>query len=212
MSISTKLAKQFCEELEALKSEQGGELQIGHIDALFKKIRGVTDEEKLVQGIQDIGGRIHKLKVEISNAHPGKLSDDVIPGANLELEEVVKATEEATNQILDSVEIIQNKVSGLEGGVAAEIQGVIQDEIVKIFEASNFQDITGQRINKVVTTLVDIDASVLELLDALSDKIEIHAVKNDKPAKTAEEDLMNGPQLQDDTPSQDDIDKLFAEL
>ena len=67
-----------------------------------------------------------------------------------------------------------------------------------VFEACSFQDITGQRISKVVKSVTDVE-------DRLNALIE---VKPDKE-KTEDEKLLHGPALEGEGISQDEIDKLF---
>lgn len=206
MGLAENLAKKFIKEFNNLHEQKGDAVTIGDIDILFKKIRG-DNEEKLRQGIKEIAGQINKVKIEIANPHPDRLSGEILPDANLELDAVVKHTEEATNTILDSAE----KIMTMAGEIEGEKSQKIIDEVTKIFEASNFQDITGQRINKVVTALMEIDTSVAALMVAIADKVELEAKPSTEKEKTEDEKLMSGPQLDSERPSQDDIDKLFAE-
>ena len=41
----------------------------------------------------------------------------------------------------------------------------IQERVVKIFEACNFQDLTGQRITKVVATLKFIETHIVRMME-----------------------------------------------
>ncbi len=202
MSISKNLAKNFVEQFEDLLVEKGDDLIIGDIDSLFKHLKGEQRSE-VYKGIENIANKLDKVKVEV--VLPS--SDAIISGANLELDAVVKAAEDATNQILDSVEIIQSNIDGL----PEDKNSIILNEITKIFEACNFQDISGQRINKVINTLIEIDNGINELMDAIGDKVQI---EKKKPAIATDIDhdkaLMNGPQLDNQTPSQEEIDRLFA--
>lgn len=203
MALANELAKKFLMQIENLRKEKGEDLTIGDVDGLFKHLRSEQREE-LYKGVQDIANKINTVKVEISETHPESLSGNIIPDANVQLDAVVQATENATNKILDSVEVIQNAISGIEGKAA----DIIMEEVTKIFEASNFQDITGQRIRKVVKAMMDIEASVNHLLIAMEGKVHIEARAKPKEV-SADKALMSGPQI--DTPSQDDIDKLFAD-
>jgi len=85
--------------------------------------------------------------------------------------------------------------------------------VVKIFEACNFQDLTGQRITKVVSTLKFIETHIVRMmeiwggLDAFKDIEAEGIVGREGDAK-----LINGPKLEGEAghASQDDIDSLFA--
>jgi chemotaxis protein CheZ len=124
---------------------------------------------------------------------------------------VVAATAAATGVILDEAEVLEK----LGATLPPEAQAQISDSVTKIFEASNFQDITGQRITKVVKTLRYIETKVHGLLAAFGDQIE-HYVPEPEPVPETEEDadkkLMNGPQMPSAANSQADIDAILAGL
>jgi len=82
----------------------------------------------------------------------------------------------------------------------------------QIMLACGFQDLTGQRINKVVSTLAFVEERVHNMIsiwgeDAFSD-LPV-SDKDDTEEKPEDSELLNGPQLQGEGISQDDIDKLF---
>lgn len=138
-------------------------------------------------------------------------NDKNLANAALELSEVVRHTEEATNTIMDKAEAIMQ----LAGGLAdAQAGGKIAEHAVGVLEACSFQDITGQRINKVMSTLEQIELRVGRLVKMLGGEIgdigKIDAIETGP--RRADEDLLHGPQLSKDKPSQDDIDKLFGSL
>ena len=74
-----------------------------------------------------------------------------------ELEAVVANTAQATQKILAAAEEIDqlanNLAAALKGKLEQDAALDISDLIIRIFEACNFQDLTGQRITKVMTTL-----------------------------------------------------------
>lgn len=163
------------------------------------------DDNKIYESIQNIASRIKTLEAELLSDDSDNISGKIIPDARTELNEVVKETEDAANKIMDAAEEIQN--------IAEKVGGEEKDKILaqatKIFEASNFQDITGQRISKVVSTLIDIQNITDELLGVISGDASIKATPSKK--KQSDDDLMNGPQIAEEAPSQEDIDKLFNE-
>ena len=77
-----------------------------------------------------------------------------------------------------------------------------------MFEACNFQDITGQRISKVVKTLQFIEERVNKMIEIWGEE-GFTDVKQDQEERDAEAALLNGPQLANQGVSQADIDKLF---
>ena len=88
----------------------------------------------------------------------------------------------------------------------------IQERVVSIFEACNFQDLTGQRINKVMTTMKFIENHITVMMDIWGG---VDAIKAHAPAiiddREGDAKLLNGPKLDGDEghASQNDIDALF---
>ena len=76
------------------------------------------------------------------------------------------------------------------GGEAA---AKLQAATTKIYEACSFQDITGQRITKVVTTLKTIESKVAHIVNTFGATAAGTRVLSAHVATDA--DLLNGPQL-----------------
>ncbi len=118
-----------------------------------------------------------------------------------ELEAVSKGSEEATQKILAAAEDIDQAADNLAAALKDEIDcGLaqdIRDRVVQIFEACNFQDLTSQRVAKVMTALKEVEA---EIARALAQIAPPHAA----PA-------VHGPRLESDSGhvSQREIDIMF---
>ncbi|MEQ8664745.1 MAG: protein phosphatase CheZ [Rhodospirillales bacterium] len=154
---------------------------------------------------------IDNAKQDIAALRPDEVTDEYIPTASDELDAIVDATAEATNAIMDAAEAIEKVAADLD----PEQSERLIDQTTAIFEACGFQDITGQRITKVVTALQGIDEKVHRLVDAFGHEIErIKASQpkqeNDKDGAVSDEDLLNGPQLKTEANTQEEIDALLA--
>ena len=133
-----------------------------------------------------------------------------------ELDAVITGTEQATQNILKSAEDIDQIAttlsSLLKGGYAQGLAQDMRDHVVRIFEACNFQDLTGQRIGKVVATLKFIEDHINRMLEIWR---SIEHVAPSAPAApcavSPESKFLNGPKLADDPghSSQADIDVIF---
>jgi chemotaxis protein CheZ len=87
----------------------------------------------------------------------------------------------------------------------------LQDAVTKIYEACSFQDITGQRITKVVTTLKAIESKVAQIILKFGVKSEPGEACDPATAViSGTVELLNGPQLPSNAMDQSDIDKLLA--
>jgi chemotaxis protein CheZ len=124
-----------------------------------------------------------------------------------ELEEVVDSTEQATQKVLAAAEeidqVANNLVAALNGKFEQGLARDIQDLVVKIFEACNFQDLAGQRIAKVLATLNFVEDHVTRVLEE---------IKNPSAARRDGAQYLHGPRLQTDSGhvSQADIDEIFS--
>jgi chemotaxis protein CheZ len=116
-----------------------------------------------------------------------------------ELDSVVQATLNATTRILEAAEEIEITLSSNKTGDNDRLLKAI----TSIYEASTFQDLTGQRINKVLKNLKQLQLKGMELA-ATTEHLRIDANNPNT--------LLNGPALEGTAPSQDDIDKLFDNL
>jgi chemotaxis protein CheZ len=132
-----------------------------------------------------------------------------------ELGAAVEGMEKATEGILKSVEVVDDSAKALTATLRDEYKrGLaqdIQDHVVKIYEACNFQDLAGQRIGNVVRILNSVEeqvAAILERCDTVSGKAPAPVLA--KPP--AGDGLLNGPRLDGDSghTSQRDIDKMFG--
>ena len=164
---------------------------------------------KFYSELEELARYIRQAKSEIASIKPDDISTNFIPTATDELDAVVGATEDATNRIMD----VCDEMSAIATECTPEINERLVNCTTKIFEACNFQDVTGQRITKVVETLKHIDVRIEAIVKAMGDEIhrvgDSHIPKN-VHAADPEKGLLNGPQLPSSAISQDDIDKLLG--
>lgn len=165
---------------------------------------GIHDE------LERLAAYIDAAKAEIAAIRPHDVKEEYLPSASDELDAIVEATADATNTIMDSCEMVE----GVIGQVEAEVSNALTDATTRIYEACTFQDITGQRIGKVVKALKNIEDRIDALLQTFGDE-EFKPKRNKAkatPKKTTvtDEDLLEGPQLGDKAKSQAEIDDLLA--
>lgn len=187
------------------------------VQSVVVSLRGdlTAADLSLYQELEGLARFIQSAKAEIAALRPDEIQNEHLPSAADELDAIVGNTEEATGIILDSVEKIEAIAQKIEGENGTQIV----DVVTKIYEACNFQDITGQRITKVVKTLKQIENKVAALIGAFGDELAREkaraaaAAPQAAPApgqKPSDEDLLNGPQLPTNANSQADIDSLFG--
>jgi chemotaxis protein CheZ len=176
-----------------------------------------TEAKRLKNELRLIYEAITRTKQEIAMVHVGGFGDPGIMCVTQELGAVVGGTEVATQQILNAAEDIDQSANTLSASVNSEhAQGLtqdIQDRVIQIFEACNFQDLTGQRINKVMATLKFIETRVVNMMEIWGGA---EAFKEFASAALAERPgagkLTHGPKLEGVAGhvSQSEIDEIFA--
>lgn len=182
-------------------------------EANYQKL--AKEHAQLKAEVEKIANYIAQAKVEIlSISLPPEENgaDKTLATAATELEEVVRHTEEATNRIMDRADAIMQASGTISDATLGEQMNA---HALGILEECSFQDITGQRIRKVLKTLEQVELRLTSLIKLFGGTLPDNATL----AKQAEAlkpkgdaALMNGPQLGNNAPSQDDVDKLFSSL
>jgi chemotaxis protein CheZ len=191
--------------------------EVAEAQVLLETYRAQIEQcEKLKIELDLIHDAINRTKREIAVLHGKSFDGQEMAKVNGELGAVVGGTEHATQQILEAAEAIDQAASALSKVSSPEQQKLlseeIQERVISIFEACNFQDLTGQRITKVMTTMRFIEQHINAMMDIWGgvDAIRAHApVIVD--TREGDAKLLNGPKLEGDAghASQDDIDALF---
>jgi len=193
------------------------EREAAEASALLETYRAQIEQcEKLKVELDLIHDAINRTKREIAVLHGKSFDGNEMAKVNGELGAVVGGTEHATQQILEAAEAIDQAASANAKVNSPEQQKIlseeIQERVISIFEACNFQDLTGQRITKVMATMRFIEQHINAMMEIWGgvDAIRLHAPPI---VDTREGDarLLNGPKLEGDVghASQDDIDALF---
>ena len=164
-------------------------------DLAAKQASLLLEVEELAQSITSAKSDIAALRIDDINNHD-------IPLATDELDAIISHTAHATNSILESCETLDNVAATLGGDSAARLHAAT----TQIYEACGFQDITGQRITKVVATLKMIEAKVARIIGKFGPS---EAVRQAVDPIASDAGLLNGPQLAARAMDQSDIDKLL---
>jgi chemotaxis protein CheZ len=177
----------------------------------------VIEAQKLKNELDLIQEAISRTKHEIATVHLTGFKGPEMVRVTNELDAIVGGTEQATQSILAAAEEIDQHANSLAAAIKNEhdkaLAHDIQDRVIHIFEACNFQDLTGQRISKVVATLKFIEQHIGRMMEIWGG---IDAFKDADPEAFAEREgdkkLINGPKLEGEAghASQDDIDALFG--
>lgn len=176
-----------------------------YLDRVIRELRALKAPQKdtLVGVLQYLSDHIRTTRAEIGALRGSAGGDQLFGSTADELEEIVTETARAANRIMDAAETIEGVACKVDPASAAALTGAV----TQIYEASSFQDITGQRITKVVRALQSMETKLQALAGAFGRA-------DFTPAAPVEGDaaLLNGPQLAQSASSQDDIDALFGDV
>lgn len=186
------------------------EILMRSLESYFKSI-----DLTLYKECKDLADYIEDARAEISSLSPDHDDSAGIPRAGQELDAIVEATESATDTIMQAAEDLMS----FDTEDFDEYKNHINDEVMKIFEACSFQDITGQRISKVVKTLNHVEDRVSKLISILGITSDSSTSNGAKPiidpetgelnGESNDEDLLNGPALAGEGIDQGEIDSLL---
>lgn len=201
--------------LDAIRRDHGDTVRI---DQVGEVVRSLLDsiggdisagDLRLYREVESLANYIHAAREEIAALRPGDIKDRFIASATDELDAIVGATEAATNEIMDAAESLES----LTGEIDAAAGEKLSEITTRIYEACSFQDITGQRITKVVKALKEIEDRVeglVRMFGAEYDGKDGAGKDQAAPAALTDQDLLNGPQLPSTAANQADIDALLA--
>ena len=212
------------EEITSLKSAIHDDVT-SQIGQLLQKLDVVaeTDQsssvDQIMAEVQALNDHIAATKEEISALKSADEANTSISTATEELSQVVKTTEGAANSILESAEKIDGLVAGLREKVPEGDPDGIEVDVdqlefisMELLTACSFQDITGQRITKVVNALNYIEERLRKMIDIWHIEhgtADTHKMTFAKDDAREDKSLIHGPQSEGEGMGQDDIDSLF---
>jgi chemotaxis regulatin CheY-phosphate phosphatase CheZ len=204
-SLSTKIA----DLVDMLRSDRHSRLGITEVAGVTEVLVSTAGryfsslDTALYQEFNNLSQHLQEMHEEIAKVQVDKIKGEKLPSAGEELDAIVKSTEDATNTIMEAAEDIM----GGDPSDPVAFKALADDACMKIFEACSFQDITGQRITKVVTTLGYIEERISQFV-TIAGGVDGSAA-DDEEQRTGDEALLNGPQLAGEGVSQTDIDAMM---
>ena len=205
-TLSEKLAT-ICAAYPTVRPQMVADVVRAVVDSLGSELS--VHEAEILSQVADLGRIIELAKEEIA-----ALKNHDLPGADVcsasdELDAVVAHTADATNAILEACELLDETATSPTGPAAA----VVQEATMRIYEACSFQDITGQRITKVVNTLKAVEAKVMVIVETFGlPRWESASPSPSSGQVKPDSHLLNGPQMPAAAMAQVDIDALLADF
>jgi chemotaxis protein CheZ len=197
-----------------LKEKRGGQVALTDVVALAELTAESlqtffsTLDTSIYRELREIATYINDMKAEIGALQANELRESHIPAAGQELGAIVKATEEATNSIMECAETVM----AADARDPAAYKALVEAQMMRVFEACSFQDITGQRIAKVVETLQQIEQRVSRFVEAMraKDLSGFIDVQERNRAERKNRFMLNGPAREGEGIAQSQVDRLFT--
>ncbi len=224
------------QRIAALEAAEHGDMipaeQVRELVAAVKEMFGQEGDkpnttEKLYHELGELAKFINNAKKELHEVKGSSIAEEHLPNAANQLDAIVNMTEQATGRIMDECDRLtmfhndlRERLIAMDPPLDPDGLAGVEDainqaatSITHIFEACNFQDITGQRVQKVVRALQEIERQVLRMVvvfGLLENKDKLDA----ETAAELQEDaaLLNGPQLSGQGLDQDEIDSILSKL
>ncbi len=181
--------------------------------AVSRFVNGRLDK-KLQAEILNLIQYIQRLRSEIAGIAVEKDDQTTFDSMADRLDAIVESTAQATNSILAAMEEIDGLVEQLRAhpepsGIESLCDG-IGTRTIEAVESCSFQDLTGQRINKVVGSMKFVEERVNAMADLCGRK-EVQALTDqwELPQRIDDGVTLEGPQRAGQGISQDEIDQLF---
>ncbi len=173
-------------------------------------------DRKLHSEVRSLIQYITRLREEIARIAREQDDQTTFDGMADRLDAIVESTAEATHSILNAMEEIDGAVEKLRAHPkAAEIDALcdqISEKSMAAMEACSFQDLTGQRISRIVGSLKFVEQRVNAMAEIYGreDILDLGKDMEGAPEQVDGGVVLDGPQRAEDAISQDEIDSLFS--
>ncbi|WP_373236332.1 protein phosphatase CheZ [Cohaesibacter celericrescens] len=166
--------------------------------------------------LADMAAAIEKTKLEIAQIkHEDNDGAERFERATVELDAIVSQTENATSEILGAAEKIQEYAWTLrEQGANEEDCNALDGEATNIYMACSFQDLTGQRIKKIVDAMSYVETRINSMINIWgfeSQGVEIDHTQAKSQDARPDSHLLNGPSLNGEGVEQSDVDVILSQ-
>ncbi len=218
--VETNRGRWFLSEFAKRNRSADTNILLDAIQKLHNTLVKQTDspeDPRLKNELMDIASAIASTKNEIAAMTEANGDDDKITNATMELDAIVTTAEKATGDILNIAEEIQEIGWTLrESGIDEKSCDALDRHATDIYTACSFQDLTGQRTQKVIKILTFIDQRIEAMMDiwngneATGENVPGKPIAASNSDIRSDEHLLNGPQFESEAPSQENIDDLLA--
>jgi len=173
-------------------------------------------DELLRREIGNLSQYITRFRLEIARINSGD-PNTRFQNMSEQLDAILEHTDSATHSILQSLEGITDLAGQLQDASKDPETNDICDKLIErttnAMEACTFQDLTGQRVSKIVRSMKFVEERVNAMVELMGREGILAAaeeLEDDQALTDEKKHYLQGPQNPGESISQDDIDKLFA--
>mgnify|MGYP006278366453 FL=1 len=200
---------------DSLKSVKAADLQDAQLIEVLRLAQQLTDTMQMFFGSLDrsiheefnaIAAYIARTRDEIAQLRPNDIKEQRIPVAGAELEAVVSDTEKATESIMSEAEALMTA----EPTDLDSYKAQVDEAMCRIIENCSFQDLSGQRVSKVVASLKHIESRVARFAATMGVNDADMSEEERAEAERRRTLHLNGPAQGGPETKQDEIDDLMS--
>lgn len=204
--------KDLVNKLESLCDKETNTIADKNIEDLSKEFINCVGSyispekrQELYNQINSVLNQVRNLKIQTFKMGEDILKDNFIPDISVELHSVITQTEKSVEGILDVSDNIRKLASS--SSLDNNIKEDLTANSTKLLELCNFQDLTGQIIQRIIKRLTTIETTIGNIFQTLRQDPKAVITETESSAKV--DTLLNGPQSEEERPSQEEIDDLF---
>ena len=211
---AAEVARRVRESLQSVHSTDLDKAQLFEVLRLAQELTNTMQmffgslDQTIHEEFNSIAAYISRTRDEIAALRPNDMKEHRIPTAGAELEAVVEDTERATDVIMAEAEALM--AADVDPDNPDAYKASVDESMCRIIEACSFQDLTGQRVSKAITSLKHIEERVTRFASTMGvDDAEMtDAEKQEEDRKSTL--LTNGPALGGPETNQSDVDDIMS--
>jgi chemotaxis regulatin CheY-phosphate phosphatase CheZ len=204
--METERGRWFLREYARRNRNADTEVLLGAIERLEQAVAGeraAQDVSRLRASLKEMATAISRTKVDIASLHEVEQEHSHLFVASEALDAITRQTEQATSDILAAAEQIQESAWTLrEDGANPTLCDDLDRRATDIYTACSFQDLTAQRIAKIIQTLRYLEGRINAMI-ALWDGAPAPADEAARPSPAEE--------ARHDGLTQSDIDSVIVD-
>lgn len=212
MNTAEVIEDHIPDQAEQLDARADDAIPLREVIAMAEKVTSALKplvrslDKSMYRELKEMLDCIEELRGDLSKVDPDDIFSRRIPEMGRELGAIVSATEVATNSIMT----IAEQVVDADKSDPQAYAKFVEQHMMAIFEACGFQDLTGQRVTRVIQTVEVIEERIGVLCRMIeNNQITPNAAKVSETEKRNRARLVKGPANEGEGINQDAVDAMF---